>query len=261
MKQYLNRIAAATVVLIATTLAASAQNYFCAGTEWLVKKSTGIPGDTGYALDVYSLEETGIENVCRLTVKDVNDSEAETLLYTVAEDNKVYFRKSADDAESYLMYDFDLQPGETGFFWSAGDYVRTKGTLTGYYMKCSGIESVDGYEDVCRMLMTQYEDEELNNPLPADWCWYKGMGAICGPEWNTFMDIVGVECQVCRIIHNGEILLDLKNYDLSGISRLTTDPNGRPDAYYTIDGRMENSPRKGNIYVRSGRNGIEKIKF
>lgn len=190
------------MAMVILTAAVWGQNCFKDGAEW----KTYIYDDTnpyGGYVEISKLEGTvnidGYESLKMYSMhEDKPDSKALTY-YIRTDKDKVYFMPAKSDSKTwYLMYDFNMIPGQGCYVYSP--IFGEKDKPSRYYIKCVGISKKEDTK-FSTMEMEDYADETCNELTKGVGEWLKGISSIAGVDYNTGFGMSG----------NGSMLLEVKN--------------------------------------------------
>lgn len=168
----------------------NAETYFKDGMQWrnLVIGSQ-LPGGA-HSLETVTLQKSAAGDWLEMKSHTVGIDEVHTsdefIGYVKSEGDKVFFKLTdAEDAESYLFYDFGLKEGE-------GCYVYSPiFNLLKSYVKCVGIGEDPEFPGFETMSLIEYRDDSCTG-FSSEMRWIKGLSSERGVLFNNFLDIVGV---------------------------------------------------------------------
>lgn len=238
------------LALIAFPLLMNAEIYFKDGMQWVTLViGTQLPGGA-HSLETVTLQKSATSDWLEMNSHTVGIDEPHTtdrfICYVKSEGDKVYFKSTeAEDAESYLMYDFGLKEGEGCYVYSP---IYPKQYKT--YMKCVGIGEDSEFPGFETMSLIEYMDDTCTGDS-RKLRWIKGLSSEDGVLYNNGLGIVG----------SGAILweasFDGKNLYTNPMTRIeeTSSKSGieiRTDGVtLTVSAQ---SPTDGGVYSLSGVN-------
>lgn len=201
------------ILSIIAPLIANCESYFIDGMKWdMLYTGSHIPVHVYTDVSVYLEGDTIIDGISAYKMyEEMNHVESSRELVTAVyeKDNKVWFRYFPD-GKWYLMYDFNLKPGEGCIIYNVSHGMSKDRPPYSSYIKCVQTEDADSYYghptlhlEEYNLLISDYTDLEY---LIAKGTWLKGIGSISGVLENNRYDAVGVYSELVEASINGEIL-------------------------------------------------------
>lgn len=168
----------------------NAETYFKDGMQWrTLVVGTHIPGGA-HSLETVTLQKSATGDWLEMKSHTVGIDEVHTsdefIGYVKSEGDKVFFKLTdAEDAESYLFYDFGLKEGEGCYVYSPIFNLNIS------YVKCVGIGEDPEFPGFETMSLIEYRDDSCTG-FSSEMRWIKGLSSERGVLFNNFLDMVGV---------------------------------------------------------------------
>lgn len=194
-----------------------------------------------------------------------NEGQEKTLYaYVRSEDGKVYARSINNDPREFLMYDFNLQPGD----------------LVSVYL-CLGIDSpyknLDKIHPYIVHCVNRYkitsnghsfeviEFDEHCEGMADDWdCnyltgqWIVGVGSDAGPFYNIYLQLAGGGSMLDKVTISDDLVYSNEDVqiDPANVNQLMdSEESAEYGPSYNIDGTLHSEGQKG-LYIRNGKKFI-----
>lgn len=242
------------------------QTYFTEGTEWKMQVSGTHESTPVTSTDIVTLEKCmdGDEQSLGMYLHNSSTAgEREFVAFIKTEGDKVFFKRDEGTASTwYLMYDFGMVPGESGYFYSA-DWLTSDGTPHMAYLKCVGVDEEQGYDGWSTLSLEEYNDESCDIMLGRG-VWLRRLSAATGVLKNIHFEVDGAgstlleaSCNGNVIYKNGTAGITLTssktsfNIKIDGLDVLISGADAHGKGYlYSEDGQLLRDFNTGNGSIR-----------
>ena len=224
------------------------QNHFTDGMKWRTQLYGTHEPEVVKSIEVVTIEKTPDDNCFNMyrSYED-NTSDRELVAVIKEEDSKVYFNPNGlKSSEWYLLYDFNLKPGEGCFIYSPLAFSKDSEPYK-TYVKCIGIDEKFN-EDWSLLQLEEYKDESCLNII-GHGSWIIGLSSLNGFLYNNRFEVDGFGSLLLDVSEDEKILYSNKH---SGIIEITDTsiPNIKVDGldiYISVNDDM-----CGSIYSQTG---------
>lgn len=225
------------------------QSHFADGMKWRTQISGTHEPEVVKSIEVVTIEKTPDDNCFNMyrSYED-NTSDRELIAVIKKEESKVYFNPNGlKSSEWYLLYDFNLKPGEGCFIYSPLTFSEDSEPYK-TYVKCIGIdENFNEYWSV--LLLEEYTDDSCLNII-GHGSWIIGLSSLNGILYNNRFEVDGFSSRLLLEVSDDEKILYSNKQ--SGIIEITDTyiPNIKVDGldiYISVNDDM-----CGSIYSQSG---------
>ena len=237
------------LMLIFIPLLMNSQNYFTDGMRWRTQISGTHKPEIVTLIEVVTIEKTMNDNCFYMYRSYENGPHNKELIALIkTEESKVYFQlEKSNSSEWYLLYDFNLKPGDGCFVYSPFTSYQNP-TPYKTYVKCIGIEENFEHKDWRLLQLEEYQDASCSK-LIGNGTWIKGISSLNGVLYNNRFGVDGVNSLLLDVSDNNKIIY---SHQQTAISELTDTliPNIRIqglDVYISVDGNI-----KGSLYAQNG---------
>lgn len=246
-----------SLLLLAVSVAASAENFFVDGAKW-VERGESFPTGIAYPFEhVYTIEGTDEwlgEQCLRLYLADGTDESTKRLVTLLRVDgDKIYFMNSNEDETWTLLYDFGLEIGEscevgkmpsdwTKHNTPSLDKVTCVDKITSedYNWPAMVIRTNDeGFEDADGLWLTGIgSDQGLGNNCQYDWC---------ADIWTELTEMSVGDRIICRLTGKP-----------GAVDRIAAD-NTAPVRLYNLHGHRVDRCDAPGVYIEARGRDVRKI--
>lgn len=224
------------------------QNHFTDGMKWRTQLYGTHEPEVVKSIEIVTIEKTPDDNCFNMyrSYED-NTSDRELIAVIKEEESKVYFNPNGlKSSEWYLLYDFNLKPGEGCFIYSPLAFSKDSEPYK-TYVKCIGIDEKFN-EDWSLLRLEEYNDDSCLNII-GHGAWIIGLSSLNGILYNNRFEVDGFGSLLLEVSDDEKILYSNKH---SGIIEITDTsiPNIKVDGldiYISVNDDM-----CGSIYSQSG---------
>lgn len=236
------------LILAFIPLLMNGQNHFKDGLKWHTQICGTHEPEGVKSIEVVTIEKTQDDNCFNMYRSyEENTSDRKLIAVIKTEESKVYFNPNGlKSSEWYLLYDFNLKPGEGCFIYSPLAFSKDSEPYK-TYVKCIGIDE-KFYEDWSVLRLEEYKDDTCLNII-GHGSWIKGLSSLNGILYNNRFEVDGFGSLLLEVSDDEQILYSNKQ---SGIIEITDTsiPNIKVDGldiYISVNNDM-----CGSIYSQSG---------
>lgn len=200
-------------IFFTLNIVGNATNWFIDGTSWIeyVNPLVGpdFPPFTAHYTLSYNTNSLQIDCLELRMAREDDPENTPLLAYIKNVDDKIYFQKSKDvDGKWYLMYDFNLRPGEGDTFYAISGNTPPIGS----YMKCIDIVDNPQYPQFPIMHFEEHagviEEDISSNDYITHAEWIKGIGTDRGILGNIYQETEGGGSKLLKVLNNQELIYD-----------------------------------------------------
>lgn len=237
------------LILAFIPLLMNGQNHFTDGMKWRTQIYGTHEPEVVKSIEVVTIEKTPDDNCFKMyrSYED-NTSDRELIAVVKQEESKVYFNHNGlKSSEWYLLYDFNLNPGEGCFIYSPLTFSEDSEPYK-TYVKCIGIDE-NFNEDWSVLRLEEYTDDSCLNII-GHGSWIIGLSSLNGILYNNRFEVDGFSSRLLLEVSDDEKILYSNKQ--SGIIEITDTsiPNIKVDGldiYISVNDDM-----CGSIYSQSG---------
>ena len=236
------------LILAFIPLLMNGQNHFKDGMKWRTQICGTHEPEGVKSIEVVTIEKTLDDNCFNMYRSyEENTSDRKLIAVIKTEESKVYFNPNRlKSSEWYLLYDFNLKPGEGCFIYSPLAFSKDSEPYK-TYVKCIGIDEKFN-EDWSVLRLEEYKDDSCLRIL-GHGSWIIGLSSLNGILYNNRFEVDGFGSVLLEVSDDEKILYSNKQ---SGIIEITDTsiPNIKVDGldiYISVNNDM-----CGSIYSQSG---------
>lgn len=237
------------LILAFIPLLMNGQIHFTDGMKWRTQIYGTHEPEVVKSIEVVTIEKIPDDNCFKMyrSYED-NTSDRELIAVIKKEESKVYFNPNGlKSSEWYLLYDFNLKPGEGCFIYSPLTFSEDSEPYK-TYVKCIGIDE-NFNEDWSVLRLEEYTDDSCLNII-GHGSWIIGLSSLNGILYNNRFEVDGFSSRLLLEVSDDEKILYSNKQ--SGIIEMTDTsvPNIKVDGldiYISVNDDM-----CGSIYSQSG---------
>ena len=171
----------------------SAETYFREGMQWQTLIVGTQTPEGVYSLETVTLQKSTNSDWLEMNSHTVCQNDGQIydkfIAYVKSDGDKVSFKLTdAEDAQTYLFYDFGLKEGEGCYIYDP-DFIQ-EGIPFGTYIKCEKIGEDSEFPGWQTMSVTQYDDESCTG-YSHKGKWIKGLSSSEGVLFNNRFNLDG----------------------------------------------------------------------
>ena len=199
---------------IIQTMAYNTSEVFKEGTHWQINGAAialnpnGSPNGTVTWPEIEVLE--GKSNIlgkeCFMLWRySDSPAEKELIAYIYTDNEKVYFANPTNPETWNLLYDFNIEEGDTFTYSYPFDLT---GEIIDCVLKCTNISSNEIYSYLPTIELSTVNDNDDINSWPNA-CWIKGNGSIYG-LLHPSLDFVGIGYALQKVWNGDKVFMEVK---------------------------------------------------
>lgn len=239
----------------------SQENYFAEGTSWIVRTDyIDSKGQSQTSVSELWIEGTTPINgltYMNLWQQDYDLSQNERIgeektlcSFIYADSNKIYTFNYGFGSKPFLLYDFDLTPGENCSPY-CGDMLTLRRLHfyqpSTYPLSCVREETLNyGNTTFKALFVRDLSDSFSQGEEEFDAVWIKGIGSANGPLDNCRYRVAGdASSRLIKVTSNGTIVYEYDAKQLNAVAGILEQTPQPDDATYTLSGRRTASSDTG----------------